>query len=212
MRDEARAHYDRGLALYQAKDYAAAIRELEAGFATDPRREFLFAEAQAKRLSGDCRGAVPLYQRFLDTAPPPVQASAAQIALGRCAQMLAAARAEPQAALPPPPLPPPPPPPPRWSRDPLGIGTLAAGAALVGTGVGFLVASLADESGAPTLAAYRDEHDRHGTYRTVAFVALGAGAALAAASAYRYTWLRRRARLSVTVALGPGGLVLGGAF
>src|SRR5262245_38585026 len=56
MSPDARAHYDRGLALYQAKDYAGAIREFEVGYAAEPRREFLFAEAQAKRLAGDCVG------------------------------------------------------------------------------------------------------------------------------------------------------------
>src|SRR5579862_8300035 len=89
MQPEARALYDRGLAAYQAKDYPTAIRAFEAGFALEPRREFLFANAQARRLAGDCRGAVPLYQRFLEMGPPPVQASATQIALARCAQQMA---------------------------------------------------------------------------------------------------------------------------
>ena len=40
MSDEARAHYERGLALYGEKDYAGAIRELDAGYVLDPRREF----------------------------------------------------------------------------------------------------------------------------------------------------------------------------
>ena len=65
MRPAAQALYDRALTRFGTRDYAAAIGDLEAGFALDPRREFLFAEAQAKRLGGDCRGAVVLYQRFL---------------------------------------------------------------------------------------------------------------------------------------------------
>jgi tetratricopeptide (TPR) repeat protein len=93
MTGEARAHYDRGLALYAAKDYGAAIQELEAGYALDPRREFLFAEAQAQRLAGDCQRAVPLYQRFLTSEPSPLQASAAQVGLARCAQQMATATA-----------------------------------------------------------------------------------------------------------------------
>ena len=69
MHPAAQALYDRALAAFAARDYPAAIRDTEAGYAIDPRREFLFAEAQAKRLAGDCRGAVVLYQRFLTTAP-----------------------------------------------------------------------------------------------------------------------------------------------
>jgi tetratricopeptide (TPR) repeat protein len=84
MSEEARVHYDRGLAFYGAKDYRAAFAELEAGYAVDPRREFLFAEAQAQRLAGDCQRAVPLYQRFLATDPSPVQVNAAQVGLARC--------------------------------------------------------------------------------------------------------------------------------
>jgi len=101
MSDEARAHYDRGIALFTAKDYAGAIRELEAGYALDARREFLFAEAQALRLQGDCKRAVPLYQQFLASEPTAVQVNATQIALGRCAQQLAADAAAAAAASPP---------------------------------------------------------------------------------------------------------------
>ena len=57
---------------------------LRAAYALEPRREILFAEAQATRLGGDCRAAVPLYERFLATDPPPRQVEAARIALGRC--------------------------------------------------------------------------------------------------------------------------------
>ena len=89
MRPEAAALYKRGLERFGGRDYAGALADLEAGYAIDPRREFLFAEGQAKRLAGDCKSAVTLYQRFLATNPSPVQANATQIALGRCAQHLA---------------------------------------------------------------------------------------------------------------------------
>ena len=71
MRPEAQALYDRGLGRFQTHDYASATADFEAGYAIEPRREFLFAEGQAKRLAGDCKGAVALYQRFLTTNPPP---------------------------------------------------------------------------------------------------------------------------------------------
>ena len=108
MRPEAAALYTRGLERFAARDYAGAVADLEAGYAIEPRREFLFAEGQAKRLAGDCKGAVALYQRFLATNPTGVQANATQMALGRCAQHLAD---HPEVVVVEPPRPPPPPPP-----------------------------------------------------------------------------------------------------
>ena len=142
MRPEAAALYARGLERFSARDYAGAIADLEAGYAIEPRREFLFAEGQAKRLAGDCKGAVALYQRFLATNPHAVQANATQIALGRCAQHLAD---HPEVVVVEPPRqpPPPPPPPPKWWRDPYGLGFTGAGVAAISVGVGFIAASYA---------------------------------------------------------------------
>jgi hypothetical protein len=211
MKPEARALYDQGLALYQAKDYAAAIKALEQGFALEPRREFLFANAQARRLDGDCRGAVPLYQRFLEMAPPPVQAQATQIALARCAQQLAAARVEPIA----PPVvvaPPPPPPPPPWWHDRAGAALVGAGVVGLGVGTGFLVAALAarGSGGEPVWTDLDARQARAEQRMTIAVVGLAAGGALVAGGVARYAWVRHRARATLTVV--PGGLALGGSF
>ena len=160
MTPEARARYDRGLALYQGKDYAGAIKAFEEGFALEPRREFLFAGAQARRLAGDCRGAVPLYQRFLEMTPPPVQASATHIALARCAQQMAA---EKPAPAPPPAAPAPAPPPPPWTHDRGGAALLGAGVVGLAVGVAFLAASFAalPDADARTHADYaRGARDR----------------------------------------------------
>ena len=97
MRPDAQELYDRGLGRFQVRDYAGATADFEAGYAIEARREFLFAEGQSKRLAGDCKGAVPLYQRFLATGPPVVQVNATHIALGRCAQLLAARPRRPDA-------------------------------------------------------------------------------------------------------------------
>jgi tetratricopeptide (TPR) repeat protein len=82
---EAEADYVRGLAHYAARDFHRAIAQLEAAFALDPRPEFLFAEAQAFRLDGNCPRALELYRRFLATRPPPLQVQATQLGLDRCA-------------------------------------------------------------------------------------------------------------------------------
>ncbi len=213
MHPAAQALYDRALKEFETHDYAAAIRDLEEGFALDPRRELLFAEAQAMRLSGDCRGAVVLYQRFLTTRPPALQVDATQIALARCAQELAR-KPEVVIVTPPPAPPPPKPAPPRWSHDPWGLALTGTGVAALGIGVGYLVAAASarsDAANAPTYAAYQSRWSTAGARLDVAIGALAVGAALTATGVARFLLVRRQARNQiVAVWIGPG--VLGGAF
>jgi tetratricopeptide (TPR) repeat protein len=216
MRPETRALYDRGLAAYQSKDYATAIGAFEQGFALEPRREFLFANAQARRLAGDCRGAVPLYQRFLEMGPPPVQASATQIALGRCAQQMATEKRAP----PPAPVvvvpPPPPAPPPPWTHDRLGAALLTTGVVGLAVGGGFLAASFAalPSADAPMSmkSAYDAARSSADTRHAIGVVGLVGGAALVAAGVARYAWIRHERRVRATLVIVPGGLALGGSF
>jgi tetratricopeptide (TPR) repeat protein len=213
MRPDAQALYDRALSRFATRDYAAAIGDLEAGYALEPRRDFLFAEAQAQRLRGDCAGAVGLYQRFLRSGPPAVQASAAQIALGRCAQELAN---RPQVVVTVPAPPAPPAPPPKWWHDPWGL-TLSGGAVVgLGVGVGYLAAALAardDAGGAPTLGEYARRWSVAETRLDVAVGALAVGGALAAVGIARFVIVRRRAGTGpLAFWLGPGTLGLGGKF
>jgi hypothetical protein len=70
--------------LYAERAFDAAVREFQSGFALEPRREFLFAEAQAHRLAGRCDRALPLYERFLASGPSPLQREAARLAVERC--------------------------------------------------------------------------------------------------------------------------------
>ena len=86
MLPDARALYDRGLAAFAARDLDAAIAAFQSGYAVEARREFLFAEAQAFRLKGDCVRAVALYQQFLATHPPAIQVDATKLGIDRCAQ------------------------------------------------------------------------------------------------------------------------------
>ena len=212
MHPAAQALYDRALKGFETRDYGAAIADLESGFALDPRREFLFAEAQAKRLSGDCRGAVVLYQRFLTTKPPALQVDATQIALARCAQELA--RKPEVVIVTPPPPPPPRPPPARWSRDPWGLALTGAGVVAVGVGIGYFVsAELArsDAGNAPTYAAYMSRWSIASSRADVAIGALAIGGALAATGVARFVVVRRHARNdTVAVWFGPG--LVGGTF
>jgi len=213
MSEEARAHYERGLELYGAKDYKGAIRELDAGYALDPRREFLFAEAQAHRLNGDCKSAVPLYKKFLDSEPDDVQVNAAHIALSRCAEQMATA----------------PPPPARaatrtarllttapgrspsastapagpWYKDTLGGVLAGAGVAALAVGAGFSFAALSARDDANQSSANLPDYNaRWSTARGRSQIATGAfaaGAALTGAAIYRY-WRVRRAHAHEPVA------------
>jgi len=210
MHPAAQALYDRALAEFAARDYPAAIRDTEAGYAIDARREFLFTEAQAKRLAGDCRGAVALYQRFLTTQPPQVQVDATHIALSRCAQELAS---RPQVVMlaPPPVVPPPRPAPPRWWRDPWGLSFSAVGVVALGVGLGWFVAAEVARGDAQNAGTYADFAARWSTAesrRDVAVVAWAVGGAALIAAGARFMIVRRRAHAAPGLALWlvPGGV------
>jgi tetratricopeptide (TPR) repeat protein len=168
---EAQKLYERGLQLYSARQYEAAISSFQKAFDLDGRREILFAWAQAERLSGDCPSAVVLYRRFLAMSPGPREVEAAQLNLKRCERALAtrpegepapnpvderareaeahAAAAEARAAAeaaarrgPP------------FYRDRVGGALLGVGAGLLVVGAGVAGASAATESAARSAANY----------------------------------------------------------
>lgn len=224
MTAEARAHYEQGLRLYGDHDFTAAIREFEAGFTLEPRREFLFAEAQAYRLAGDCVHAVPLYERFLGSGPSPLQVDATRLALDRCARQPppVVTRAAPPvvtslplAAIPPQPSTERAP----WWHDRWGLGAMGAGVAAAGVGLGFVIASrsAADQANGPAIR-YPDYARLWNTAerrQTIGVVSLAAGGALLAAGTLRLLWVRHQAApaarspqapsLAAIVAPLPGG-------
>jgi tetratricopeptide (TPR) repeat protein len=189
MKPEARAHLDKGLALYEAKDYTGAIRELAAGHAIDPKPAFLYARAQAERLSGNCEAAVVHYDEFLATGPEPEREAAARANLARCKDELAAQAPAPTPTAAPAPAPapssaPPPEPAPSpapipaplppavsaerspWYADAFGDVLLGTGVVALGVG-GFFVATSysseakAKEAGtAPSGETYQAHRDR----------------------------------------------------
>jgi hypothetical protein len=84
-------HFARGNELYGAGRYADAIQELEAGYAQDPRPEFLYALGQAERKLGNCGAALARYQAYLDTNPAPQRRDATQMQIDRCREEMGAA-------------------------------------------------------------------------------------------------------------------------
>jgi tetratricopeptide (TPR) repeat protein len=203
---EAKKHMQRGLAEYEGRRYEHAILEFRDAYALDPKRETLFAWAQAERLSGDCPSAVELYRRFLDAQPPPAEAEKASLQLARCEQALAtrpaaAAPAMPAEAVapketPPPPVPEAPPPTPRAPAPPSPWYTDVPGGALVGAGIvglgvsgGFFLASRGSESDARSAATYGDFSEASDLLErrlTVSAIALAAGSTLIVLGVVRY--------------------------
>ncbi len=217
----ARRELDRGLALFQARDYAGAILAFDLGYAIDPHPDFLYAKAQAQRIGGDCRGALASYDAFLETRPPEKEASRAQINMARCAELLAASapRVEPPpAAAAPSPAPEPEPEPvsapetqpapePRparrdaapttaraWWKDRPGLALAVTGTAALTTGAVFAwrARSAAEAAGgAGDVTAWYELESAHHRDRTVAGIAAGLGAALIATAGVRLVWASR---------------------
>jgi tetratricopeptide (TPR) repeat protein len=205
MNPAAQARYDQGLELYRQRDFRAAIAEFELGYGVEPRREFLFAEAQAYRLAGDCGRAVPLYQRFLATQPSAIQIDATRLGLERCAQRSAQPNIEVRAGFQPTtpvPLPPPPPPvPPRgpWWQDAWGMTAVGAGVVALGVGVGFVLASnRAWDAAQAQRPKFSPDFDRlsedYVQRRWIGLAALTTGATLCGAGLVRFAWVRHRDR------------------
>ena len=208
--DRVTIHLERGIEFYAEKQYELAIVEFRAGFALDPRPDFLFALAQSERLSGDCPTAVIYYERFLATGPDADQGEAARVNMKRCTRALESGPngrplepaevvlAEAETAAAPPPLsrssatidrrqtrrdsP--------WYSDKVGTSLFAGAVVSFGLGVGFWVGKGAAEDDASAATRYDDyvaALDRARRDRTISLVTLSVGAALAGATIYRYT-------------------------
>lgn len=166
-RSPAGQEYDRGIALYLDHDYAAAVRAFSRSYAIDPRRETLFAWAQAERLQGNCPGAIQLYDRYLAQGPPAAQVPVVQEHLARCRSLIV---------------------PPWYSDLP---GDLLVGTGTVGllAGTWYLASSVRtrnERDAATTDAEYLRLANEARRERIVGLVAFGTGAALVTAGIVRF--------------------------
>jgi len=185
MSDAARAHWQRGITAYRAHSYRVARDELAACYRIEPRRECLFAWAQAARLDGDCATAVPLYRQYLANDLTDKQADAARAQLAACEGTLPPPAADPPPANPPSPptpigaAPPAPAPPAPWYRDRWTLGLFGT-ASVAFTGATLLyLAARSDANAHP--ASYDDytaRLDRAHERRLLAIIAASAGTAL----------------------------------
>jgi tetratricopeptide (TPR) repeat protein len=206
----ARATLERGLRSYAVGDWAAAIAAFRDGYQREPHPDFLYALAQAQRMSGDCATAVASYRSFLRTDPHERQAAPARANLARCEEQLERERVAAAARTPPPVVETPAPvekpplvettPRPRWYRD-------HAGGALVGVGLALTAVSGAlwgigeRDVTAINAAATYDERarllggaDRAESLRTAGIVVVGAGAVALLGGVIRWGVVARRSR------------------
>jgi tetratricopeptide (TPR) repeat protein len=86
MAPEAKAHFDRGIQLYQEGRFDEAVAELEAGRAIDPRPEFLYSLGQSERKRGDCKRAIEYLQAYLAAVPSLKSSGAVHILIDRCVE------------------------------------------------------------------------------------------------------------------------------
>ena len=234
---EAKAHLDLGLSLYEKKEYAAAITELEQGYALDPKPVFLYARAQAERLSGDCEHAIDHYQEFLNQVPEPEREAAARANLARCKDELSlkAPTPAPTATAAPAPAPTPTPAPatvappakpfpphetPPWYTDAWGDVMTGAGIVALGVGSYLYLASVSNQNkaekssespGGDSYGAHGTRIDRAERQRTIGVITGGAGLALITGGILRYVLHSRAPEApAVGVWTGPrsGGLAV----
>jgi tetratricopeptide (TPR) repeat protein len=218
---EALARYEKGLELYNDKQFEKAIVELQAAYQLDARAEYLYAYAQAERLSGDCESAIPLYEEFLKKNPPADLGNAARELVGKCNETVAAAKPSEPAATPPPPAgsvgEPDDEAPRPWWKDPIGGALLGTGVIGLGVGATFWVLSSSAESDAKAAEDYQGYEENIGkaqTRRKIAIGSLAGGGLLVAGGIFRYLMLPKSDSSTVSLYFDgtDGGLVVAGEF
>ena len=222
---EAKAHFDSGLASYNAKEYAEAIVDLRTAYALDPDPVILFAWAQAERLDGRCSRATKLYKRFLKTRPSAQQTEAARTGVERCKGQSDTATAEPEedtrdepAAAPvvetveegpAPQLSPEPEPKKKRRVDGAGIGMLAGGVVLGAFGGGLLGTgqskAKAATDGAASYEDFAADANQVRKLRISGGVLAGVGGALILAGIVKLVVHARQPRNEVSFWTAPTG-------
>jgi tetratricopeptide (TPR) repeat protein len=212
-----------GVAAYKAKDFATASKAFAAAYAAERYPGFLFSWAQSDRQRGECTSAVELYQRFLDTTPPPDFAQLARDGIAACGGGTSK----------PAPVEPAPTPAPaitaddklevvdRTPDDPgfqhkLALGLLATGLVASGTsGYLFLEARDArDEANGATMHAdVKAPAQRYEDNLLYSRIALGVGLGFVAASALRFALTDSSTNDGVALGISPtGDFFVAGAF
>lgn len=209
---------------FQAQEWDLAIEALMEAYAADPNPAYLYARAQAERMRGNCRVAIALYERFLESGTTEQQREDTQRHVRLCEEKLFNEEAHtPLEPGPPAPEPGPedrppwtddePEPEPRpWFRDPAGLTLLATGTAAVAVG-GIMWGLGARELDRAPEANIEEAYERQVTQgrRDIAIGAtvVGIGAAVMLSGTIRLAVRARRSRVTASGWLGPRSAGLG---
>ncbi len=203
---------------FQAGEWDAAVEALMEAYAADPNPAYLYARAQAERMRGNCRVAIPLYQRFLEHGVTEQQRADTERHVRLCEEILfneqADVEPDPTPVVPvtntapdePPPTTDDPPTHP-WTRDAPGLTLLATGTAAAAVG-GILWGLGARELRRAPRATVEEAYERQ-VAQGRRDIAIGAtmtalGVALAIGGTIRLGVVARRHRSRVSGWLGPG--------
>jgi tetratricopeptide (TPR) repeat protein len=229
---EAKRLVDEAKQAFSVGDYAEAADKIEAAYLIEPVPTLLYPWAQAERSRGNCRTAVDLYQKFIDSDPGEAISAQARENIDRCQEQLAqepeeeeedddddivdavladpnplaAVEPEPDTTTPTDDVRP-------WHEDPTGGVLLGVGLAGVAVGLGLyggassIAKSVADEE---SHQAYADRRQRATGLRTGAVVAVSIGGALIVGAVIRYaTQSRKASKGELTGWVDPWGGGLG---
>lgn len=201
MKIQAEKHFNRGLKLFNDKDFAGSAEQFSRAYEIDERFDIMFAWAQAERLAGNCTKAVELYTELRKVPDLSDDDQRALLeGLERCDAM-SKPDPPPDKEIKPdpppdreiaPPAPQPLPPPPEgspWYKDPIGDALLVSGIVGVGLGGGLWLVSSLDASAADDATTYETHVELEGRARNrriLAIVTLGASAGLLGGAVFRY--------------------------
>lgn len=220
-------HFATAKVAWKEKRWDEAADAFAQAYELDPRPEYVFAKAQARRFAGDCERAIEGYREFIELAPPAAAIEEARDHIATCGGVVdpqpAPAPAPAVAPTPAPVVDPPTPAPkPRvWWRDAAGHALLWSGVAIAATGGGLLGEGLARRNRAEDADSeeeYRDARKGGETLYLVGIPLLSVGGALVIASIVRFAVVarkqpkRERARTTARMRIGAAPLGLGIAW
>jgi hypothetical protein len=177
-------------------DYDVATDRLEEAYAKKPLPAFLFMLARIEETQGDCEGAIPHYERFLQSEVPLEDEREARAGLQRCREALEAEadknseEGSDEGPTDTPPIRP-------WYADPLGGTATVLGVVGVGVGAGLLIQAQSDRRAADD-AGSLGSFDRHArraeTWSQAGVITLSVGAGLLLVGIIRYAVVGARNR------------------
>jgi tetratricopeptide (TPR) repeat protein len=195
---------ERALDAWEAGRYDEARAEIAKAYQLDPLRRYLYARARIEQADGDCATANEFYRRYLAEDPPEVDANAAKRDIAACERQLAEAatrRTIDDNAASTPERP--------WQKDPLAIGLVTSGAAVLVVGTGLFGRAFVEHKSAQRSRDHAEFDRRVRRARVlspIGIAGISLGAALVLGGVVRWVIVRRRAKAADRLVFGPAGI------